>query len=325
MPFIEEALSSYTREIVQSKKSVFDINFDNNKIEVFCPNQQHEQIHGILTKIISKRSKKLNKLISAKKKVVLYHNTHLIEPIDKLHLVNYIEHGFVAYSIIDFLEKINGYTDITLLDWDYFIGEKDFSVLRNRKKVLVKHVMDYIYTILILIVTLPISIITAICIKLDSKGPIFYRQKRIGLFNQEFEVIKFRSMKVDAEKDGAQWASINDNRITRVGDFIRKTRIDEIPQFINVLRGEMSLIGPRPERQVFIDRLVEAVPFYEFRHSIKPGITGWAQVCYPYGASVKDGIWKHKFDLYYIKHQSFLFDLKIIFLTIKTIVLGLGR
>ena len=146
----------------------------------------------------------------------------------------------------------------------------------------------------------------------------------MGQFKEEFKVIKFRSMRQDAESKGAQWAQKNDPRLTRVGGFIRKTRIDEIPQLINVLKGEMSLIGPRPERKVFIDMLVNEIPFYEFRHSVRPGITGLAQVKYPYGASVEDGVWKHKYDLYYIRNQTSLLDLKIILLTIRTVLGGFG-
>ena len=316
---------SYSRNLDQDKTSFFEIEMGFNKIEVFCPEDQHSRIKEILLCLIENKPSQIRRMFASKKKIILYHQTNLIDHLDKLHLINYIENGFTAYSLVDFLEEVNGFTNIDFLDWDYFIGKDDFSVLRNTKKVALKRVADYIYTIILMIVTLPISIITAICIKLESSGPIFYTQTRLGQFNEEFKVIKFRSMTVDAESKGAQWAQKSDPRITKVGNFIRKTRIDEIPQLINVLKGEMSLIGPRPERRVFIEKLVNEIPFYEFRHSILPGITGWAQVKYPYGASVEDGVWKHKYDLYYIKHQSFYFDLKIILLTIKTVIRGLGR
>lgn len=314
----------YSRNLTKDKTSFFEIELEFNKIEVFCPESQHFRVRKILFELIKNKPSKLRKMFKSNKKIILYYQSHLIDHLDKIHLINYIENGFKAYSLVDFLEEINGFTEVSLLDWDYFIGKDDFSVLRNTRKVALKRVADYFHAIVLIILTLPISIITAICIKLESPGPIFYIQKRIGQFNEEFKVIKFRSMRVNAESKGAQWAQKVDPRITRVGRFLRKTRIDEIPQLINVLRGEMSLIGPRPEREVFIKMLTNEIPFYEFRHSILPGITGLAQVKYPYGASVEDGVWKHKYDLYYIRNQNFFLDVKIIFLTIRTVLGGLG-
>jgi len=320
----EEELLTYSRNLNNDKTSFFEIEMGFNKIEVFCPEDQHDRIKDILHSLIENQSSKVRKMFSSNKKIILYYQTHLINHLDKLHLINYIESGFTAYSLIDFLEEINGFTQISLLDWDYFIGKNDFSVLRNSKKVALKRIMDYLYSVILIILSLPVSILAAICIKLESPGPVFYTQTRVGQFNEEFKVIKFRSMTVDAESTGAQWAQKVDPRITRVGKFLRKARVDEIPQLINVLRGEMSLIGPRPERRVFIEKLVGEIPFYEFRHSILPGITGLAQVKYPYGASIEDGVWKHKYDLYYIKNQSFFLDTKIILLTIKTVLSGMG-
>jgi lipopolysaccharide/colanic/teichoic acid biosynthesis glycosyltransferase len=232
-------------------------------------------------------------------------------------LLKNIEYGVNVMPLVDFLESKNRYTEVSLLNGDYFLHKEAFSVLRNRTKIATKRFFDIIYSIALLL--------TALAIKLESKGPLFYRQKRLGLYNIEFEVIKFRSMRTTAEANGAQWAQKNDARATKVGYFIRKARIDEIPQLFNVLRGEMSLIGPRPERAVFIEMLKTAIPYYEFRHVIKPGVTGWAQVKYPYGASIEDGLWKHKYDMYYIKHQSFWFDLKIILNTVRVVIAGLGR
>jgi len=325
MELVEERIvQTYSRNLVNNKTSFFEIETGFNKIEVFCPEDEHGRIRAMLSTLIEKKPVKLRKMFRSNKKIILYYQTHLIDHLDKLHLINYIENGFIAYSLIDFLEEINGFTEISLLDWDYFIGKNDFSVLRNSRKVALKRIADYFHAVGLIILTLPISIITAICIKLESPGPVFYTQTRVGQFNEEFKVIKFRSMTVDAESKGAQWAQKADPRVTRVGRFLRKTRIDEIPQLINVLKGEMSLIGPRPERKVFIEMLVNEIPFYEFRHSILPGITGLAQVKYPYGASVTDGVWKHKYDLYYIRNQNFFLDTKIIFLTIKTVLSGLG-
>jgi lipopolysaccharide/colanic/teichoic acid biosynthesis glycosyltransferase len=167
--------------------------------------------------------------------------------------------------------------------------------------------------------------LTALAIRIEGKGPIFYRQLRVGLHNKQYYVYKFRSMRTDAEINGPQWAQDNDNRVTRVGRFIRNTRIDELPQLLNVLVGNMSMVGPRPEREVFVKELEQTIPYYRFRHAIKPGITGLAQVKYQYGASVDDAIWKHKYDIHYIKHQSLWIDVKIMFKTLPTIFFGMGK
>ena len=179
--------------------------------------------------------------------------------------------------------------------------------------------------LLLLILTLPISLIIALLIKLESRGPVFYKQERTGLYNETFKVIKFRSMNTEAEKNGAQWANKNDSRVTRVGRFIRATRIDELPQVINIIRGDMSIVGPRPEREIFIKDLEKEIPYYRFRHAVKPGVTGLAQVSYPYGASLEDAVWKHKYDIYYIKNHSTWADIKILFKTFKVVLLGMGH
>ena len=171
----------------------------------------------------------------------------------------------------------------------------------------------------------PIALFTALLVKLDSRGPVFYRQERVGKNGKVFEVIKFRSMKADAEKDGKPiWAATDDDRVTRVGRIIRKIRVDEIPQFWNILKGEMSFVGPRPERPHFVAQLAQEIQFYDHRHLVAPGLTGWAQTKYPYGASVDDARKKLQFDLYYIKNQSLALDLIIVINTIKTVLFGRG-
>lgn len=176
---------------------------------------------------------------------------------------------------------------------------------------------------IVFVITLPII---ALIIKLDSPGPVFYKQDRTGLHGKEFKVMKFRSMVQDAERDGqAKWATKNDARITRVGKFIRKTRLDELPQVWNVIRGEMSMVGPRPERQQFISKLQRQIPFYRTRLAAKPGLTGWAQVSYGYGATVEDAMVKLQYDLYYIKHQSLWFDLKIMLRTVAVVLKMKGQ
>ena len=170
-------------------------------------------------------------------------------------------------------------------------------------------------------------LLAALAIKLEDgpRAAIFYRQMRTGQYGRPFKLLKFRSMRADAEGDGrAQWAQKNDSRVTRVGSFIRLTRIDELPQILNVLRGEMSFVGPRPERPEFVEQLNESIPYYRERHSIKPGITGWAQLCYPYGSSEQDATEKLQYDLFYVKNHSLLFYLAILVQTVEVIVWGKG-
>lgn len=177
-----------------------------------------------------------------------------------------------------------------------------------------------------LMFTSPLLLLTALLIKLESPGPIFYSQERVGKDGKTFNILKFRSMRADAEKDcDPQWARDNDPRITRVGAVIRKLRIDELPQFVNILRGEMSFVGPRPERPFFVQLLKQKIPYYDLRHSVRPGVTGWAQVSYPYGSTIEDAKNKLEYDLFYAKNSSLAFDMAILFETVKTVVLGMGR
>ena len=175
-----------------------------------------------------------------------------------------------------------------------------------------------------LIISFPIAMLTAILIKLDSRGPILYRQERVGTNGKTFVLFKFRSMRVDAEQDGPVWASKHDDRTTRIGRIIRKIRVDEIPQFWNILRGEMHFVGPRPERPHFVAQLAEEIPYYEQRHLIPPGLTGWAQIKYPYGASIEDARQKLQYDLFYVKNQSLMLDAIVMFETVKIILFGRG-
>ena len=187
-----------------------------------------------------------------------------------------------------------------------------------------KRYLDIVASALGLVLSFPVCLITALAIKLESPGPVFYRQERVGEDGKIFTLLKFRSMCSDAEKNGPAWATLKDQRVTRIGNVIRRLRLDEIPQMINVLKGEMSFVGPRPERPVFIRQLQKEIPYYTQRHVAKPGITGWAQIRYPYGASKEDALEKLKYDLYYIKHMSVLFDLTIILETVKTVLLRRG-
>lgn len=223
---------------------------------------------------------------------------------------------------VSFYERMTGKVLVERIDPSWIIFSDGFTL--GRWRYLLKRILDVFFAGSLFILTLPIMAISAIIIKLESPGPIFYKQERIGQGNVPFNVVKFRSMCQDAEKDGAVWAQKNDSRVTQFGGFIRKVRIDELPQLWNVLKGEMSLVGPRPERQVFIDDLIEEIPYYNVRHGVKPGITGWAQVCYPYGASKEDALRKLEYDLYYIKNISIALDLLVIFYTVKTVLFRKG-
>ena len=196
---------------------------------------------------------------------------------------------------------------------------------QGRVRTAVKRLFDLTASVAVLVLTFPLILVTAACIYLESGGPVFYRQERVGQRGRVFTIYKLRSMKNDAERDGTPcWAKANDERVTRVGRIIRKLRIDELPQIINVLKGEMSFVGPRPERPFFVDQLVKQVPYYALCHSLKPGITGWAQVSYPYGASLDDAIEKLQYDLYYVKNHSLFLDLVILIATVEVVLCGRG-
>ncbi len=185
-----------------------------------------------------------------------------------------------------------------------------------------RRVFDVVISMIGIALSSPLMILTAVAIRIESPGPVIYTQERVGFQGRRFKIFKFRSMRPDAETDGAVWAGENDPRVTRVGRIIRKLRIDETPQFFNILRGEMSLIGPRPERPEFVEQLEKRIPYYSERHLVKPGLTGWAQVCYPYGASFEDALEKHQYDLYYIKNQSPFLDAIILLETARVVLFG---
>ncbi len=258
-------------------------------------------------------------------KVICHFESARLSKEQRQFLVKATELGAWVEPLVSYLDERLGYTEVRLLHSGYFLHQKAFSILSTKRTQLAKRLIDLFASFLLCTVAIPIGIITALAIKLESPGPVFYKQRRTGQYNDEFEVIKFRSMRNDAEKTGAQWATHNDTRVTKVGNFIRKTRIDELPQIINILKGDMSIVGPRPEREIFISKLEKEIPYYRFRHAVKPGVTGLAQVSYPYGASVEDAVWKHKYDIYYIKHHSTFLDIKILLKTVKVVIFGMGR
>lgn len=222
-----------------------------------------------------------------------------------------------------FAEQAQGAVDLDALSPSWFFDRGGFRTARVH--LTIKRAIDLAASLLLLAVTLPLLAATALAIKLESRGPVFYRQERVGQGGRPFMLFKFRSMRQDAEADGRpQWARQADPRVTRVGALIRKTRIDEIPQAINVLRGDMSFVGPRPERPFFVDELGTQIPFYRERHSVKPGITGWAQLNYPYGASVEDARQKLQYDLFYIKYYTVMLDLAIGLQTVRVVLWSAG-
>jgi sugar transferase (PEP-CTERM system associated) len=222
-----------------------------------------------------------------------------------------------------FYERVTGRVSLNMIRPSWLI----FSSRGRQARIsgIIRNLVHRLVAFIGGLVSLPLALATAILIKLDSRGPVLYKQERVGKNGGLFTVMKFRSMRTDAEKAGPVWASLDDDRTTRVGKIIRKLRIDEIPQFWNIIRGDMDFVGPRPERPHFVSQLAEEIPYYEQRHLIAPGLTGWAQIKYPYGASIEDARQKLQYDLYYIKNQSLMLDAIILFETVKIILFGRGR
>ncbi|MCI0673418.1 MAG: exopolysaccharide biosynthesis polyprenyl glycosylphosphotransferase [Myxococcaceae bacterium] len=230
--------------------------------------------------------------------------------------------GLEVYDAAMFCERALRRIPVGMMQASHFAfaDELRWSPLRR----MMKRTFDLVVAGTVFLLALPLAVLVALVIKLDSRGPVFYRQERVGTGGRTFRLWKFRSMQTDAEKDGAVWARTHDERVTRVGRLIRLTRVDELPQVLNVLAGDMSFVGPRPERPVFMQLLKEAIPFYGLREAVKPGITGWAQIRYPYGASVEDARNKLEYDLYYVKNGSLFLDLSVIFHTARHVLTGRG-
>ncbi|MXO71656.1 TIGR03013 family XrtA/PEP-CTERM system glycosyltransferase [Alteraurantiacibacter buctensis] len=227
--------------------------------------------------------------------------------------------GVHVNDFSSFMERETGRVDLDTLNPSWLIFSDGFSSARAISGT-IKRLFDITASLLLMLLSLPVILLFALIVKLDSPGPAFFRQKRVGLYGQPFELIKLRSMRTDAEKNGAQWAQKSDPRITRVGAMIRKLRIDELPQVWTVLKGDMSFVGPRPEVPQFVDDLEEKLPYYAERHMVKPGITGWAQINYPYGASIEDARHKLEYDLYYAKNYTPFLDLLILLQTLRVIL-----
>jgi len=231
--------------------------------------------------------------------------------------------GVHVNDVSSFVERETGRVDLDTVNPSWLIFSDGFSSGRVVSSA-AKRLFDIVASLLLLALTAPVIVLFGILVKLDSPGPMFYRQTRVGLFGQPFDVIKLRSMRTDAEVNGAQWAAKDDPRVTRIGKFIRKVRIDELPQAWSVLIGDMSFVGPRPERPEFVADLEEQLPYYAERHMVKPGITGWAQINYPYGASIEDSRHKLEYDLYYAKNYTPFLDMLIILQTLRVVLWNEG-
>ena len=236
--------------------------------------------------------------------------------------------GIEVTDLLDFMERETGQIVVNLMYPSWVVYSNGFHS-QNYLRDALDYIINASMAVFVLALTWPFILLTALVIYLDDGhkpgSSIFYKQERVGLNGKLFKIVKFRSMRLDAEKDGVKWASKNDDRVTRIGHFIRKYRIDELPQLLNIFKGEMAFIGPRPERPQFVEQLVKEIPYYNQRHNVKPGLAGWAQLNYPYGASVEDSMEKLKFDLYYVKHQSLLLDLTILIRTVEVVLFGKGR
>jgi sugar transferase (PEP-CTERM system associated) len=232
--------------------------------------------------------------------------------------------GVQVTELTPFLERETGKIRVDLAHPSWAMFSQGFN--QNTLQSHLERVVDVSASLALLLATWPVMLLTVLAIKLEEglHAPVLYRQVRVGQRGQTFQLLKFRSMRTDAERDGARWAVKNDTRVTRVGRVIRKLRIDELPQILNVLAGQMSLVGPRPERPEFVSQLDRAIPFYAERHTIKPGVTGWAQLCYPYGSDERDAAEKLQYDLFYVKNRTLLFYLAILLQTVEVVLCGKG-
>ncbi len=303
--------NSYTKDLLESIK-----NDDQYKLMGFLKDEKDETLQKIVLKMCA---------VGKIDIIVDFGEDLLKDPKLVDILLQYKLSGLQFYNYLEFYEMYENKLPVSHLSSKWFLENSGFEIYYNNFNLRAKRLLDLIFAIIIGICTLPLMLLAAIIVKIESKGPIFFVQERIGEGNKKFNIVKFRSMTTDAEKNGPQWASKNDNRVTHWGKIMRATRIDELPQLWNVLRGEMSFVGPRPEREYFIKQLEKEIPYYNLRHTVKPGLTGLAQVMYPYGASVEDAYRKLQYDLYYIKHHDIIFDIKVLLKTITIVIFGKGR
>lgn len=308
-------------------KSVADsLGLDDPSVEIsgFYPGHPDEEVHVPSERVLTREMSLSDTAVALKvDEIIVAVRERRGGVLPLRELLDCRISGVNVMDLSSHFESMLGQIRIDALKAGWLIFGEGFNqgVLRTS----VKRIFDCICALVLLVLVTPIMLLTMLAILIEDRGPVFYRQERVGLNGRLFNVIKFRSMRCDAESDGKpRWAVRNDDRVTRVGRFIRKTRIDELPQLYCVLKGDMSMVGPRPERPFFVDKLTKEIPFYTVRHSVKPGVTGWAQVRYHYGASVDDAVHKLQYDLYYVKNHTLLLDLVVLFETVGVVVGGKG-
>lgn len=319
------------------KRSVLLINGGGEEKELYnlLEENQDYEIIGILSDSLKEREAGFPHLGKIRELPTVINDYRIddivttLEPISSDELIHGLVickvKGISIYDFPTFYEILEEKLPVLRVKEKWFLYSNGFDRLGDRLYRRFKRFLDILISLIILLISLPLGLIILISIKIDSKGPVFYTQERLGKNEKAFRLLKFRTMKKNAESEEPRWAEINDKRITRVGRILRKLRFDELPQLINIFKGDMSVIGPRPERQFFIKKLKEEIPFYSLRFSVNPGLTGWAQVNYRYASSKEDAIEKLRFDLYYIKNMSFFLDIRILLRTVRIILFGMGR
>ncbi len=306
-------------------------NSKNGEVINYLKKNERYRYKGYFSSFSEKKGKYLGKLEDIKEIVKKHSINKLVLTESNLKesvltdLIDLKLKGVKVISYLVFNEEVQGKIDVKEISEKWILNERGFNMLHNRVQNRLKRVFDLFLSLVLFIVASPVILISAIIIKIESPGPIFFRQTRIGFRNQPFEMIKFRSMKLHDPNEHSKYAGEKDDRITKYGNFMRKTRIDELPQLWNVIKGDMSFVGPRAEWDELCYNYMDKIPHYNLRHSIQPGLTGWAQVMYPYGAGVEDAMRKLEYDLYYIKHQNFVMDVFVFFKTVKTVLFGKGR
>lgn len=303
-----------------------DFNLDSSDSVILLDDKENEDaLPADYTKSVQGRVSQLTSADLHGITDVVVATDHTFTDIEISTLMKIRASGAGVFDFTAFYEQYQSKVPVVHLKHGWFVQGGGFYLLQNKIGLKIKRIIDIFLSVVCILLLSPILLITGLIVKLDSRGPVIYTQLRVGLNGKCFYIYKIRSMINDAETDGVKWAEDDDPRITRVGRFIRKIRIDELPQLLNVLRGDMSFIGPRPERSEFIKKLVNEIPYYDLRHLVLPGITGWAQVMYPYGASVEDAREKLEYDLFYIKNYSLLLDFAILMKTLRIILWHRGR
>ena len=280
------------------------------------------------TKYLLGRYDEMERIIEEKKVNMLVIVKDIKDPSFKIYLKRLFDlkiNGLKVLSYKEFNESIQKKIDIDQINEEWLLESNGFDILNNESQRNIKRGLDLIIAVILMVIASPIVLIAAIIIKIESKGPIIFKQVRIGENGKKFKIYKFRSMKIHDEKKYPKYTLDNDDRITRFGKIMRKTRIDELPQLFCIMKGTMSFVGPRPEWDLLVEEYKEKIPYYNLRHMIKPGITGWAQVMYPYGECVEDAKRKLEYDLYYLKHQDLILDVLTIMKTAKTVIFGKGK